>query len=84
MTEEDPLKDKEEYEFPNQHMEKLREYEVGSPYYNIIQGSVYDKMRYQLEGFEPSDAVEINKLLQNGQVDEAEARLEELTEEDLE
>ena len=84
MTEEDPLKDKENYEFPNQHLEKLREYDVGSPYYMIIQGSIYETMRYDRDDFTEMDAVNVNRLLQNGRVDAAEEKLEDLTGEDLE
>ncbi len=84
MTEEDPLKDKENYEFPNQHLEKLREYDVGSPYYSIIQGSIYETMRYERDDFTEMDAVNVNRLLQDGRVDAAEEKLEELTGEELE
>lgn len=84
MTEEDPLKDKEEYDFPNQHLEKLREYDVGSPHYMIIQGSIYEKMRYERDDFTEIDAINVNRLLQNGQVDEAEETLQSmLGEEDV-
>ena len=84
MTEEDPLKNKDEYDFPSQHLEKLREYDVGSPYYMIIQGSIYETMRYDRDDFTEMDAVNVNRLLQNGRVDAAEEKLEDLTGEDLE
>jgi len=78
MTEEDPLRNKDSYEFPSQHFEKLREYDVGSPYYMIIQGSIYETMRYEKDDFSEMDAINVNRLLQNGQVDEAEETLESM------
>ena len=78
MTEEDPIRDKDKYEFPSQHFNKLREYDVGSPYYMILQGSIYEQMRYVRDDFTEMDAINVNRLLQNGQVDEAEETVESI------
>lgn len=72
MTEEYPEHDKEDYEFPNYHLNKLRELEVGSPRYAIVMGSLYDTMRYEMTEFSATDAVEVNRLLHDGEIEEAE------------
>lgn len=82
MTEEYPEHNKEDYEFPNQQIEELRELEAGSPRYAIVMGSVYEKMRYEISDFDASDAVEVNRLLHDGEVDEAEKTIREMLGED--
>ena len=83
MTEESPLRDKEDYEFPEYHFKKLESYKeihkVNSPLYNIVKGDLYDELRKDGR-VSNGEAVEVSRMLNNGQVEQARETVNEMLE----
>jgi len=74
MTEEIPERDPERYKFPEGYFEQLRELQgedMGN--FGILAGTFYRQMADPDEAaFSEKDAMQINRLLQRGKIDEAE------------
>jgi len=60
-----------EYSFPDEYFEDLREYEENGPEFSIVQGGVYDFMRNDVR-FDAVDAADVSRMLNRGEVEEAE------------
>lgn len=81
MTEETPYEDPEDYQFPNQHFDKLYELEENSPRYSIVQGGLYDNLRSD-HRFSAVEAMDVSRHLNNGEVEEAENLVNSILEEE--
>lgn len=68
----------ENYDFPDEHFEKLYEYQDNTPEYCIVQGAVYDELRSRGHRF---DAGMVSTMLNNGDVEVAELTVREMLEE---
>lgn len=62
---------REEYSFPDDYFEDLREYRENRPDYCIVQGAVYDFMMQDTR-FDAVDCADVSRMLNNGEVDAAE------------
>ncbi|MFB6208508.1 MAG: hypothetical protein ABEJ56_00025 [Candidatus Nanohaloarchaea archaeon] len=71
MTEETPLQDIENYQFPDKYFSELKEAEENDPYYSIVQGGLYDSMRNDSR-FSNKQATKVSRLLNNGKISQAE------------
>ena len=84
MTEESPLRDKDKYEFPSYHFDKLESYKeirkVNSPMYNIVKGDLYDELRRDAR-VSNAQAIDVSRMLNNGRVSEARDVVKDLLEE---
>jgi len=80
MTEETPITDPSEYQFPDKHFDKLYELEHNGPRYSILQGSLYDNMRSD-HRFSATDAMDVSRFLNNGEIEKAEQYVEQKLEE---
>lgn len=65
MTEETPIDDIENWKFPVQYLNKLEELDPNTPYFNIVQGRLYEGMRQDAR-YSPSDALDVATALNVG------------------
>lgn len=71
MTEEDPIKDVAQYQFPDQYLRKLEEYDTNSPHYSIVQGQLYETLRTDAR-FDATEALDVSRMLNNGELEKVE------------
>jgi len=72
VTEESPIDDVDQYEFPDKYFEQLHEYDgVHEGYFSIVQGGLYRAMVEDTR-FTEKDAMQVSRLLNNKEVSEAE------------
>lgn len=81
MTEETPITDPSQYQFPDKYFQKLYELEENGPRYSIVQGGLYDNMRSDTR-FSATDAMDVSRFLNNGEVEKAEQFVNERLEEE--
>lgn len=60
-----------DYEFPEDYLDDLEEYETGGPEFSIVQGGVYDFMRDDIR-YDAVDAMDVSRALNNEDLEEAE------------
>lgn len=84
MTEEIPENPVEVYQFPDKYFENLRKWkDTNNKKYSAIQTALYRAISDPDEPyFSESDAVEVSRLLTEGQVDEAENLVYDVLEEE--
>lgn len=58
------------YDFPDAYFVRLEEYETNSPEYCLVQGAVYDFLKSDIRA-DSTDAVEVSRKLNMGEVEEA-------------
>lgn len=71
----------DEYEFDTleEGFEMLRSYETNGAEYSIVQGAIYDDIRESTH-ISGADAAQVSRLLNKGEVEEAEDKVNELLE----
>ena len=73
--------DFDEYEFPDEYFQDLREYTSGGPEFSIVQGGLYDFMRNDVR-FDAVDAMDVSRALNNEDIEEAEDLIYDVLEEE--
>jgi len=72
MTEEFPEVDVDEYMFPDKYLTKLREYaDEHMGQYAVVQGGLYRALESDCR-FSDREAMDVSRLLNRGEIDEAE------------
>lgn len=66
----DELNNIEEWEFPDQYLENLKDRDIGTPEYNIIQGRLYEELRVD-DRYTPEEALLVSTRLNNGEISQA-------------
>jgi len=70
MNEEYPLDDLEKWDFPDKYFDALEELDEDNPRYDIVTGQVYELLRNDTR-YSSKDALQVNRALGKGEVDEA-------------
>jgi len=72
MTEESPIGDVDQYQFPDKYFDRLHEYDdVHEGYFSVVQGGLYRAMVEDAR-FTEADAMQVSRLLNNKELEEAE------------
>lgn len=72
MTEESPIEDVDQYQFPDRYFEELREYDdQHEGLFSVVQGGLYRALCDDAN-FTEKDAMEVSRMLNKKEIDEAE------------
>lgn len=80
MSYDAPDVDIDEYGFPGQYFDELRQFEGNDPYYSIVQGGLWRALESDSR-FSMRENWDVNRLLHNKEIDEAEEYIQEVLEE---